>query len=62
MPASLALRAPAPPIPFADLRDHSAAAFQEFCVGYFPEVLGVEVLSVDPRRVRCRAPMRRDGR
>lgn len=58
MPASLALQAQR--TPFANLPDHSEAAFQEFGAGYFPGLLGLEVVSVEPRRVRCRVAIRRE--
>jgi len=54
------LRCPTTRTPYPGLRDHSAAAFNEFGVGYLPGHLGIEILAVDERRVLCRAAVKKD--
>jgi uncharacterized protein (TIGR00369 family) len=44
--------------PYARLPEHTARAFDEFGAGYLPGVLGLEMLSVEPARVVCRAAIR----
>jgi uncharacterized protein (TIGR00369 family) len=45
-------------IPYARLPDHTARAFEEFGAGYLPGLLGLEMLSVEPSQVVCRAAIR----
>ena len=44
--------------PYARLEDHSAAAFNRFGEGHLPGHLGIEIVSVDPRKLVGRAPIR----
>jgi 1,4-dihydroxy-2-naphthoyl-CoA hydrolase len=44
--------------PYARLPEPTARAFNEFGAGYLPGMLGLEVLSVEPMRVVCRAAVR----
>jgi 1,4-dihydroxy-2-naphthoyl-CoA hydrolase len=44
--------------PYATLADHTAAAFNRFGAGHLPGHLGIEILSVEPQRLVCRAPIR----
>jgi uncharacterized protein (TIGR00369 family) len=41
--------------PYARLPTLSPAAFDDFGAGHFPGLLGIEMVSTDPRRLRCRA-------
>jgi uncharacterized protein (TIGR00369 family) len=49
-----------PSTPYATLADHSAAAFNRFGAGHLPGHLGIEIISVDPARLVCRAPIRKE--
>jgi 1,4-dihydroxy-2-naphthoyl-CoA hydrolase len=44
--------------PYARLDDQSAAAFNRFGEGHLPGHLGIEIVSVDPKRLVCRVPIR----
>ena len=44
--------------PYARLPEHTARAFDDFGAGYLPGLLGLEMLSVEPARVVCRAAIR----
>jgi uncharacterized protein (TIGR00369 family) len=46
------------PTPYARLDDHSAAAFNRFGEGRLPGHLGIEIVSVEPGKLVCRAPIR----
>jgi uncharacterized protein (TIGR00369 family) len=50
----------APRTPYANLPDHSAGAFNRFGSAYLPGYLGIEIVSVDPQRILCRAPVRQE--
>ena len=45
--------------PYANLADHSAAAFNRFGQGHLPDLLGIEVVSVARDRAVCRVPVQR---
>jgi 1,4-dihydroxy-2-naphthoyl-CoA hydrolase len=44
--------------PYARLDDHSAGAFNRFGEGHLPAHLGIEIVSVEPGNLVCRAPIR----
>src|SRR5215468_5868270 len=44
--------------PYARLPDHSPDSFNAFSAGYFPGTLGIDILTVEPRRVTGRVPIR----
>lgn len=46
--------------PYSGLHDHGVEAFREFMEGHLPALLGMELLSTDPRRLMCRVPIRGD--
>lgn len=46
--------------PYPGLTDYSAEAFNRFGVGYLPGHLGIEIVSVEPQRIVCRTPVRRE--
>ena len=46
--------------PYSGLTDFSAGALMVFSRGYFPDLLGIERLMVEPQRVRARVPVRRE--
>jgi 1,4-dihydroxy-2-naphthoyl-CoA hydrolase len=46
--------------PYAGLSDHSVEAFNQFGVGYLPGHLGIEIVSVEPERIVCRTPVRKE--
>jgi 1,4-dihydroxy-2-naphthoyl-CoA hydrolase len=47
-----------PKTPYARLADHTPQAFQAFGEGRLPGLLGIEILTVAPRRLTCRVPVR----
>jgi 1,4-dihydroxy-2-naphthoyl-CoA hydrolase len=57
--ASGAVSAPPRP-PYPRLTAFSADALTAFSRGYFPDLLGIENLTVEPQRVRARVPVRRE--
>jgi uncharacterized protein (TIGR00369 family) len=45
---------------YVGLSDHSPQAFEDFGAGYLPDLLGLEMICVEPARVACRAAIRRE--
>src|SRR5262245_34957563 len=58
---NLEITLPYPPRgPYARLRNHGPEAFNEWSAGYLPGHLGVEAVSVELRRVICRATVKKE--
>jgi 1,4-dihydroxy-2-naphthoyl-CoA hydrolase len=45
---------------YTGLTDFSAGALRAFSRGYFPDFLGIDNLSVEPKRIQGRVPVRRE--